>query len=114
MIPSELCRCPALAQVPDRDERQTDYALASLIGQQGPQDKVFVAQLRGQLLGCMAVTSVVDVSPLQQNFDLHVYDQLVQPEVYEAVLSAHGQTAAARKFAQLALLASVESLAFIA
>ncbi|KAL3144091.1 hypothetical protein ABBQ32_003883 [Trebouxia sp. C0010 RCD-2024] len=88
-------RCPALAQVPGRDESQTDYALASLIGQQGPQDKVFVAQSRGQLLGCMAVTSTVDVSPLQQNFDLHVYDQLVQPDVYEALLSVHGQQAAA-------------------
>ena len=91
----ESCRCPALAQVSCRDEVQTDYALASLIGQQGPHDKVFVAQLRGQLLGCMAVTSMVDVSLLQQNFDLHVYDQLVQPDVYEAVLSAHSQQSAA-------------------
>lgn len=69
--------------------------MASLIKQQGPQDKVFVAQLHGQLLGCMAVTSLVDVSPLQQNFDLHVYDQLVQPGVYEAALSAQDQQAAA-------------------
>ena len=84
-----------MAQVPRRDEIQTDYALASLIRQQGPEDKVFVAQLHGQLLGCMAVTSLVDISPLQQNFNLHVYDQLVQPEAYEAALSAHGQQAAA-------------------
>lgn len=43
----------------------------------------------------MAVTSVVDVSPLQQNFSLQVYDQLMQPEVYEAAHSAHVQQAAA-------------------
>lgn len=49
----------------------------------------------GQLLGCMAVTSLVDISPLQQNFNLHVYDQLVQPDLYEAAISAHGQQAAA-------------------
>ncbi|KAL3144843.1 hypothetical protein ABBQ38_001949 [Trebouxia sp. C0009 RCD-2024] len=42
----------------------------------------------------MAVTSIVDVSPLQQNFNLHVYDQLVQPDVYEAVLSVRSQQAA--------------------
>lgn len=84
-----------MAQVPSRDERQTDYALASLIRQQGLQEKVFVAELRGQLLGCLAVTSLVDIRPLQQNFNLHVYDQLVQPEVYETALSVHGQQAAA-------------------
>ena len=84
-----------MAQVPSRDEGQTEYALASLIRQQGPQDKVFVAQSRGQLLGCMAVTSLVDVSPLQQNINLQVYDQLMQPDVYEAALAAHGQQAAA-------------------
>lgn len=84
-----------MAQVPSRDEGQTDYALASLIRQQGPQDKVFVAQSHGQLLGCIAVTSLVDVSPLQQNFSLQVYDQLMQPDVYEAALAAHGQQAAA-------------------
>lgn len=97
----ESCRCPALAQVPGRDESQTDYALASLIGQQGPQDKVFVAHSHGQLLGCMAVTSIVDVSPLQQNFNLHVYDQLVQPDVYEAVLSVRSQQAATGKLPNL-------------
>ena len=85
------CRCPALAQVSSRQERFSDYALAHLITQQGPEDKVLVAQLAGQLVGCMAVTSMVDVSPLQQNFDLQVYDQLVLPEVYEAALAAHEQ-----------------------
>lgn len=83
------CRCPALAQVSGREEKPADYALALLIRQQTPEDKVLVAQSAGHLLGCMAVTSMVDVSPLQQNFDLQVYDQLVQPEVYEAALAAY-------------------------
>lgn len=101
-----VCRCPALAQLPSRDDTQADYALAHLIRQQGPHDKVFVVQLHGVLLGCMAVTNVVDVSPLQQNFDLHVYDQLVQPEVYEAALSVQSQTVTAEpggKFNSLSL-----------
>ncbi len=91
MIAIWICRCPALAQVSSRDDRHADYALAHLIRQQTPEDKVLVAQSAGQLVGCMAVTSMVDISPLQQNFDLQVYDQLVQPEVYEAALAAYSQ-----------------------
>ena len=81
------CRCPALADVSSRDGRHADYALAYLIRQQGSEDKVFVAQSEKQLLGCMAVTSKVDTSALQQNFELQSYDQLVQPEVYEAAVA---------------------------
>ena len=86
-----LCRCPALAQVSLREESPPDYALARLIRQQGPEDKVLVAQSAGQLVGCMSVTSMVAVGPLQENFDLQIYDQLVQPDVYEAALAAHTQ-----------------------
>lgn len=86
-----LCRCPALAQVSLREESPPDYALARIIRQQGPEDKVLVAQSAGQLVGCMSVTSMVAVGPLQENFDLQIYDQLVQPDVYEAALAAHTQ-----------------------
>lgn len=84
-------RCPALAQVSLREDSPPDYALARLIRQQGPGDKVLVAQSAGQLVGCMSVTSMVAVGPLQENFDLQIYDQLVQPDVYEAALAAHAQ-----------------------
>jgi len=89
-----LCRCPALAQVSLREETPPDYALARLIRQQGHKDKVLVAQSAGQLVGCMSVTSMVAVGPLQENFDLQIYDQLVQPDVYEAALAAHAQRSA--------------------
>lgn len=82
-------RCPALAQVPKQADTAAEYALARLIKQQGPCDRVLVAQSNDGLLGCMAVTSSIHIQPLQQNFDLHVYDQLLQPEVYEARLAAN-------------------------
>lgn len=52
---------------------------------------MLVAQSAGQLVGCMSVTSMVAVGPLQENFDLQIYDQLVQPDVYEAAVAAHTQ-----------------------
>lgn len=85
-------RCPALAQVPKQADTSPEYALARLIKQQGPYDKVLVAQSNNTLLGCMAVTTKILIQPLQQNFDLHVYDQLLQPEVYEARLAAYSHT----------------------
>jgi len=36
----------------------------------------------------------VAVGPLQENFDLQIYDQLVQPDVYEAALAAHAERSA--------------------
>lgn len=84
-------RCPALAQVCLREDSPPDYALARLIRQQGHGDKVLVAQSAGQLCGCISVTSMVAVGALQENFDLQIYDQLVQPDVYEAALAAHAQ-----------------------
>lgn len=82
-------RCPALAQVPKQADTAAEYALARLIKQQGPCDRVLVAQSNDSLLGCIAVTSSIHIQPLQQNFDLHMYDQLLQPEVYEARLAAY-------------------------
>ena len=86
--PLLMLRCPALAEVSSRDGRRADYALAHLIRQQTADDKLLVAQTADQLVGCMAVTCQVDISALQHNFDLQLYDELVQPAVYEAAMAA--------------------------
>ena len=108
MLGRWYCRCPALAEVSSRDGRHADFALAHLIRQQGPEDKVLVAQSETQLLGCIAVTSKVDISALQRNFELQAYDQLVQPEAYEAAVANFTQRLpAAAAVGQRHLLSSV-------
>lgn len=78
--------------MPTQAGTAAEYALARLIKQQGPCNKVLVAQAQDSLQGCISVTTDIDIQPLQQNFELHVYDQLLQPEVYEARLAASRNT----------------------
>ena len=66
-----------------------------------------MAQSETQLLGCIAVTSKVDISALQQNFELQAYDQLVQPEACEAAVASCTQRLQAAAVGQGQLLSSV-------
>jgi hypothetical protein len=50
-------------------------------------------------VGFMAATSQVDVPLLQRSFDLHPYDGLLRPEVYD-VQEAHARMMASRKVSQ--------------
>eukprot|EP00501_MAST-03F_sp_TOSAG23-6_P002443 GSMAST32.ASY1.ANO1.2552.1 assembled CDS len=93
-----------LARVDDHDDlnpifkKQVDYLqdtygeffVADLIGAQDEENKALVAEVEGKAVGLLALSSDIDVTLLQQCFDLESYNELIQlKEAEETGLAAN-------------------------
>lgn len=81
-----------LARVDDHDDlnpifkKQVDYLqdtygeffVADLIGAQDEENKALVAEVEGKAVGLLALSSDIDVTLLQQCFDLESYNELIR------------------------------------
>lgn len=78
-----LSRYPALAQLPESSRPEEAFALTRVVAGQDANNSVFVAEVKGRIVGFMVATCDVELSDLLTRFDLHPYDNLLAPELYE-------------------------------
>ena len=72
------------AQTPDADE-YGEFFLAQMIQAQDSNNKALVAEVNGRAVGLLSLTADVELSALQDTFELEPYDWLVQGYAEEAV-----------------------------
>lgn len=100
-------RFPAFAQLPESVSPTSEFALARVIDDQDDRNLVLIAQDGGRMVrplvplaaravarrrgrarlaqvGMLVCTASLDLGVVRKSFDLHAYDNLLPPEVYEA------------------------------
>lgn len=69
-------------------ERYGDFFIAELIASQDEMNKALVAEVEGHAIGLMSCSTEIDISILQECFDLSPYDGLMKPDE-NALHAAH-------------------------
>jgi hypothetical protein len=68
-------------------EAYGEYFIAELIASQNEKNKALVAQVKDKAVGLMGLTRNVDLKLLHECFELDPYDNLLKPEMMDAVRS---------------------------
>jgi hypothetical protein len=66
-------------------EAYGEYFIAELIASQNDKNKALVAQVKDKAVGLMGLTRQVDLKLLHECFELDPYDNLLKPEMMDAV-----------------------------
>ena len=66
-------------------EAYGEYFIAELIASQNEDAKALVAQVKDKAVGLMGLTRNVDLKLLHECFELDPYDDLLKPELMDAV-----------------------------
>jgi hypothetical protein len=66
-------------------EAYGEYFIAELIASQNEKNKALVAQVKDKAVGLMGLTRNVDLKLLHECFELDPYDNLLKPELMDAV-----------------------------